>query len=68
MKVDEHSVGMNAEPYARQKIKARIPGGRRDDTLPVTPAFVRKIAEGKASHELGWKVKVMLKKKKCTLS
>ena len=26
--------------------------------------LVRKIAEGKTSHELSWKVKVMIKKKK----
>ena len=40
------------------------PGGRRDDTR-LWPRFVQKIAEGKTSYKLGWKVKVMIKKNKC---
>ena len=42
------------------KVKARA-GGEKG-TTPVTTAFVQKIAEGKTSYELSWKVKVMIKK------
>ena len=40
-----------------------VPGGRRDDTY-LWPRLVQKIAEGKTSYELSWKVKVMKEKKR----
>ena len=47
----------NAEPYARYKLKASTRGekGRH-----LWPRLVQKIAEGKTSYELSWKVEVMI--------
>ena len=55
----------NAEPYERQKLKARSGGEKGRHLLP---RLVKKIAEGKLSDELSWKLKVMVKKteKKCS--
>ena len=51
----------NAESYARWKLKART-GGEKGRHL--WPRLVQKIAEGKTSYELSWKVEVMGQKKK----
>ena len=48
----------NAEPYERQKLKART-GGEKGRHL--WPRFVQGIVEGKTSNELSWKVKVIIK-------
>ena len=47
----------------RDKNWRHVRGGRRDDTY-LWPRLVQKIAEGKTSYELSWKVKVIRKKKK----
>ena len=43
----------------RDKNCRHAQGGRRDDNCD--HGFVQKIAEGKISYELSWKVKVMIK-------
>ena len=45
----------------RDKKYRHVPGGRRVDAL--RPRLVQKLVEGKTSHELGWKVKVIIEKK-----
>ena len=47
----------------RDETLRHVPGGRRDDT-DLWPRLAQKIAEGKTSYELSWKIKVMSKKKK----
>ena len=51
-----------------KKKKGTYRGG--EGTTPVTTACPQKIAEGKTSYELGWEVKVIIKKvgknKNCT--
>ena len=48
----------NAEPHARKNLKART-GGEKGRHL--WPLLVQKVAEGKTSCELSWKVKVKTK-------
>ena len=43
----------------RDKYRRHVPRGRRDDTCD-HGLFDQKIAEGKISYELSWKVKVMI--------
>ena len=56
---NRREVGMLHEPYARQKKQRHVPGGRRDDTCD--HGLSRRSPRVKASYELSWKVKVMIK-------
>ena len=53
----------NAEPYARQKIKA-LTGGEQGRHLSPRLVGLSRSAEGKTSYDIGWKVKMMTKKNK----
>ena len=60
MKIDEQ-----LECWTLCAIKWRhVPGGRKDDIRDLWPRLVQKVAEGNTSHELSWKIEVMIKKKK----